>query len=785
MEENQNEIDQLLAKLNQLVIKQAAFSREVSEIRNEINRIKSKVPAPEQEKIEKEDPVVEKKPEIKKETVQLTRFSEETPTVPEDSEKAPPKVQEGVKFNIEKFIGENLISKIGIAVTIIGVSIGVKYTIEHDLISPLVRILLGYLMGLGLLGFGIKLKAKYLNFSAVLVSGGMAIMYFITYAAYSFYGLIPLSVAFALMAVFTIFTVVAAISYDKEIIAHIGLVGAYAIPFILNDSPGEAGVLFSYMAIINIGILVIAFKKYWKPLYYVAFLLSWAIYGLWYMADYKVEEHFGLALIFLSLFFVIFYLTFLAYKLIQKERYSTFDILLLLANSFVFYGLGYLILDDHETGKQLLGLFTLGNAIVHFIVSVVIYKQKLGDRNLFYLITGLVLVFITIAIPVQLDGHWVTLLWAGEAALLFWIGRTKGVPIYEYIAYALIALAFFSILEDWTTVYNIGEESNSKLTPIFNINFLTSVLLIASLAGINWVHRNKKYTAPVAMDKGLLGVVNFGLPALLVFVIYASLIMEIGAYFDQLFADSLLSVTPEDYDYAVEHSNYDIPKFRTIWLINFSLLFLALLSFINIKKIKDRTLGMVTMVLNLIAVNAFLILGLYTLSELRESYLDQNLSEYYSRGIFNIAIRYISLAFFAGLLILCYQYTREKFMKMNLKMVFDLILHVSVLWILSSELISWMDIADSGQSYKLGLSILWGVYALLLISIGIWKRKAYLRIGAITLFAITLLKLFFYDVAHLNTIAKTIVFVSLGVLLLIISFLYNKYKHLIFDEIED
>jgi uncharacterized membrane protein len=67
---------------------------------------------------------------------------------------------------------------------------------------------------------------------------------------------------------------------------------------------------------------------------------------------------------------------------------------------------------------------------------------------------------------------------------------------------------------------------------------------------------------------------------------------------------------------------------------------------------------------------------------------------------------------------------------------------------------------------------------------GIWKNKQYLRIGAIALFGVTLLKLFFYDISHLNTIAKTVVFVSLGIILLIISFLYNKYKNQITDEDE-
>ena len=96
-----------------------------------------------------------------------------------------------------------------------------------------------------------------------------------------------------------------------------------------------------------------------------------------------------------------------------------------------------------------------------------------------------------------------------------------------------------------------------------------------------------------------------------------------------------------------------------------------------------------------------------------------------------------------------------------------------------------MSIMKFSQSDKIGLSILWGVYALLLIVLGIWKNKKHFRIGAIALFAVTLIKLFIYDISYLDTIAKTIVFVSLGILLLIISFLYNKYKHLLTDQNEN
>ena len=121
-------------------------------------------------------------------------------------------------------------------------------------------------------------------------------------------------------------------------------------------------------------------------------------------------------------------------------------------------------------------------------------------------------------------------------------------------------------------------------------------------------------------------------------------------------------------------------------------------------------------------------------------------------------------------------------MKKYLSKIAIICMHISIVWMLSSELINLLDIAGSTQAYKLGLSILWGTYSLMLIILGIWKKQKYLRVGAIILFAITLVKLFLYDVSHLDTIAKTIVFVLLGVLLLIISFLYNKYKHIIADE---
>jgi len=592
-----------------------------------------------------------------------------------------------------------------------------------------------------------------------LVSGSIAIMYFVTYSGYSFYDLIPQAVAFVLMLLFTVFAVVTAIHYNRQVIAQIGLVGAYAVPFLLSNNSGQVAVLFTYMAIINVGILAISYKKYWKSLYYSSFVLTWLIYLVWYGFMYS-DERFALSLTFLCVFFATFYTVFLLHKLVQKEQYKLFDIVPLLVNSFLFFGIGYAILNSHETGSQLLGLFTLANAVIHFVVSVIIYRQKLVDKNLLYLIIALVFTFITIAIPVQLSGHWITLLWAAQACLLFVIGRIKNVPIFEKISYPLMLLAFISLIMDWVNVYSVYI---STITPVFNIQFLTSILFVGAFVGINYVHFKINHQR----KESFTNIVNFCLPAVLLVTLYFSIQLEISNYYNALLHHTWTSA---------------VFYFKQIWLVNYSLIFVSLLSILNIIKIKSKQLGVFSGISFMLALLAFLCLGLYSLSELRETYLNSNSSDYYySVTIWWISIRYVSLLFVGFAMYIFYKQLNQFYMP-KMKVLFDCVLYGSLLWIISSELIHWLDIAGFTETYKLGLSILWGVYALMIIALGIWKNKKHLRIGGIAVFGVTLIKLFFYDLSNLNTISKTIVLVILGILLLIVSFLYNKYKHLIENE---
>src|SRR5690606_30041489 len=109
--------------------------------------------------------------------------------------------------------------------------------------------------------------------------------------------------------------------------------------------------------------------------------------------------------------------------------------------------------------------------------------------------------------------------------------------------------------------------------------------------------------------------------------------------------------------------NYSLMNFKTMWLLNYTLVFTTLLIWANIKKIRSNPLGVIALGLSILSVAAFLSIGLYSLSELRTSYITRELSEYYEHGIFHLLIRYISLGCLAVLLISLWKLLSQDFLK--------------------------------------------------------------------------------------------------------------------------
>ena len=540
------------------------------------------------------------------------------------------------------------------------------------------------------------------------------------------------------------------------------------------------------MTLINSGILALAYKKYWKSLYFSSYIFTWLTFIGWLIGGYDMDQDFGTAMTFLCIFFFMFYGISIVYKLVRKEQFGASDIWMILSNSFLFFGLGYNILTTNQfTNENFLGLFALLNAIIHVTFALYIHKKQLVDQNLFYLILALVFTFLTISIPIQLDGNWVTLLWLVEGFTLFAIGRIKKINIYEQLSYPIIFLACASLIEDWKHGYSLYYNDSAVHTSFINSYFMTSLIAIICFFIMSKIHLNYKKEEKTSTDKDLQFALTYILPLLFLSTSYFSIFLEIIAYWDLKWINSLTLITEIGAKKWIY--NPDLKLFKDVWLMNYSLCFVIIINLINWIKMKRKNIGYLTTTISYSVLFIFLTAGLYSLGELVFSYIFEKQTVYFHNSFYKVWIRYISYGFVATLLFTMYKNLQYKLVEtkdINFNKVFEIGLATTILWLISSELVIWMDMTHFSSSFKLVLSILWGIYSLILIGIGIAKNKQNLRIGAMVLFAITLLKLFFYDIAHLDTISKTIVFVSLGILLLIISFLYNKFKHLIINDEE-
>ena len=784
---NPQKIKELEQKIGNLLYRQTVLYNEIKLMESVLDELKKRnnlsSPAENTVRTPAETPV--EKP-IERPTEAPAEKTTETPVITAPSTPKPqfslPTINRPKQpSDLEKIIGESWINKIGILIVIIGVAIGAKYSIENELISPLTRIILGYMMGIGLLGFGIKLKPKFEDYSAVLVSGAISIFYFITYFAYSFYGLIPQALAFVMMLIFTVFAVFTAIKYNRVVIAHIGLIGAYAVPFLLSSGSGRADILFSYMLIINLGILFISIKRDWKTLHYSAFFFTWLIYNSWFINKFissDLQGYEALGLGFATAFFLIFYGVSLFNNIISKEKLDLINVVLILLNSFIYFGFGYGIFNNHPTLDIYLGLFTLLNAAIHFAVLYFIRAKKLADTPLFYSSLGMVFTFITIAIPIQLDGSWVTLLWIVQGTVLFWIGKTKNIPIYEKISLPILGLSFLSFLEDCYSYYHpINLDNNA----FWNINFLTGILAILGYGFA--VYLSRKHPEPeIEKHSPFNTIKSFYLPALLILTAYLTFRNEIVYFFDYWYESTSLKgkEISEIDDYSLY--NYDINVFKNIYLIAYSLVFFGGLALLNFHKFKNKVLGISAIVIGLLTLLSAQTFGLEELGELRYAYINGGSNKYFDVNFNYILVRYLLWGSVAFALWAIFKNTKSIIENTKLHIFLEMVIHISILNFLSNELVTWMDIAGYQDIFKLGLSILWSVYSLLLVSLGIYKKKKYLRISALVLFGVTLAKLFLYDISNLSTISKTVVLIVLGLLLLIISFLYNKFKDKISDE---
>ncbi|NOT51522.1 MAG: DUF2339 domain-containing protein [Chitinophagaceae bacterium] len=330
-----------------------------------------------------------------------------------------PSHKPGRKEGLEKMIGLGVLQYSGIIALVIGISIGVKYAIDKDLITPAARIGLAYLAGIALYFLSVRLKKKYHVFSAILLSGSMASLYFTSFAAYAYYDLFNGGVAFALMLAITVFTIYSAIRYDREIIAILGMAGAYTIPFLISVNSGRADLFFAYIILINIGIAILAFKKSWMSMTGLALFASWILFFGWGFLQYE-KENTGLAVIVVIVFNLLFSFTTIGYAIHKKREIVFNELSQFLLNDILTYGAAILIFTNIYNDAV---ADVTGFAFVFFVLQAIAVRLLLPTEKL--LLNSLI-VFSLLALIFYIGMKWtgmpVTMGWLLTAAAAFVIG---------------------------------------------------------------------------------------------------------------------------------------------------------------------------------------------------------------------------------------------------------------------------------------------------------------------------------------------------------------------------
>jgi uncharacterized membrane protein len=386
----------------------------------------------------------------------------------------------GVSSELEGKIGKIWLNRIGIFAIFAGVAYFIKYAFDNGWIGPAGRVAIGLIAGIGVVLWSERFRKKnYAAFSYSLKAVGIGILYFSLWGAFQVYHLIPAGAAFTAMIIVTASTIALAISQDAQILAAYALIGGFSSPVLVSSGENHEVVLFSYVAMLDLAMLVAAIFKPWRRLMLGSFTGTMILYMGWYSSYYTREQR-GLTVFFAALFFAIFAVIPLLTPLKPSSWHrgqSVTLMLLPLANAAAFFLILY---DMYSSEKATLTWYALALAAVYLGLSQLLQHRTDAEADTLKLVNllhvAIAIGFITIAIPLKLDAHWITIGWLVESAVLLAIAVRTKTDFLRYFAGAILALSVVRLL--------FWDSDHIQNTLVFNARFATYLVAIAILGGI-------------------------------------------------------------------------------------------------------------------------------------------------------------------------------------------------------------------------------------------------------------------------------------------------------------
>lgn len=639
-------------------------------------------------------------------------------------------------FDWERLLGRNWFAIIGAVALIVGIGFFLKLAFDNNWIGDTGRIILGVVLGLGLVGVGEYAQRRVPVWAQPVTAAGAVILYLSIYAAFGLYQLIRPDVALLFLALVVAMAALLALRYESIVIALLGIIGAFLAPALLGADLPDVRLALAYILVVDAGILAISTFRNWRWFNLVGWAGTYGVFFFWtsQFSDYDpVMAQIGLT----GMFLILAGATSL-FHLLWRRTPGIPDLVLMTLNAVAFFALTYHVLwDDH---REWFGLIAVGLALFYALVGFVAIRRPSTPAEMALFALPIAIVFLTIAVPLQLSGVWITVAWVAEGAALVgtafllgrWQMRAVGLGV---LAVGLGHLVVIDLLTHG------GRIELDEFIPIGNERFpimAATVVALYAAAFLYHYYREQRQRWEEFVLWPLLGIANA--------VTVTALSLELVSYFDS----RAVAADPAGLHQQVEQRAIDakLLSLTALWSIyGFILAVVGLWR----RWAPVRWAGLA-------------LLGLTILKLITIDTMAVELAQLEFPPVLNF--QFLTCALVVVVLsILAWRFRRQAHELISCESHAFLALVVAAnfvaLWTLNQEIINYFDrqamelgqftayTRDDAQAAinnkHLAMTYLWAIYGAAVIAVGLWRRVPLARWAGMAILALASLKLLAVD----------------------------------------
>jgi uncharacterized membrane protein len=380
--------------------------------------------------------------------------------------------------SLESRIGAQLLNRIGILAVLIGMAWFLKLAFDRNWIGPGIRIWIGLACAAALVLWSERFRRRgFSAFSYSLKALGTSIAYLSLWAASSVFHLAPTWLIFLAMTAITILNAVLARRQNSELLAIYALAGGLATPALLAMGHDSAIVLFSYLALLNAGALLLLALHPWMGLAWSA-LLGTAVYYIGWTLSQDDASRLLVRGCFLGIFFTGFAAA--PFLILRKVKVAdpAFPVVFPIANGAATF-LGLLVLFSAKDQHPVRPWVTVALALACLTMAAALRAPAAVAMARTYL--GMGVFFVTVAVSFEFHGYMVTLCWLGESLGLVALAKYGSHAAMRLFATAVLTLSAYALLVDW-----IGS-TPQPLAVAANMHFATNLIGAAVFGAVTYL----------------------------------------------------------------------------------------------------------------------------------------------------------------------------------------------------------------------------------------------------------------------------------------------------------